>query len=145
MLASRPGFILLTRLNKQASQTTRRRVGESKPHGLGMISISRAFSSLRSPQNTSSPPERSSRLWRVLRIHRGLFKVPNDGIISAKNWGSDMLARRYHRRLARRAVSIAPKKLARTRLLIPFPGIWGLSFAGQGCHSKKSTNRPPRS
>src|ERR1700686_592647 len=73
-------------------------------------------------------------------LHWGLFKVPNDGIISAKSLASDMLARRCHRGTAGRAVSVAPKKLARTLILIL--GILGLNFAGQGCHSQKSTDRP---
>jgi hypothetical protein len=73
-------------------------------------------------------------------LHWGLFRVPNDGIISANNVGSDMLARRYPRGTAGRAVSVAPKKLARTLILIL--GILGLNFAGQGCHSQKSTDSP---
>jgi hypothetical protein len=51
-----------------------------------------------------------------------------------------MLARRYPRGTAGRAVSVAPKKLARTLILIL--GILGLNFAGQGCHSQKSTDSP---
>jgi len=66
--------------------------------------------------------------------------VPNDGIISANSFGSDMLARRYPRGTAGRAVSVAPKKLARTLILIL--GILGLNFTGQGCHSQKSTDSP---
>ena len=73
-------------------------------------------------------------------LHWGLFRVPNDGIISANSFGSDMLARRYPRGTAGRAVSVAPKKLARTLILIL--GILGLNFAGQGCHSQKSTDSP---
>ena len=53
---------------------------------------------------------------------------------------SEMLARRYLRGTAGRAVRVAPKKLARTLILIP--GILGLNFAGQGCHSQKSTDSP---
>jgi len=51
-----------------------------------------------------------------------------------------MLARRYPRSTAGRAVSVAPKKLARTLILIL--GNLGLNFAGQGCHSQKSTDSP---
>ena len=36
--------------------------------------------------------------------------------------------------------SVSPKKLPRT--LIPILGILGLNFAGQGCHSQKSTDSP---
>jgi hypothetical protein len=36
--------------------------------------------------------------------------------------------------------SVSPKKLARTLILIL--GILGLNFAGQGCHSQKSTDSP---
>jgi hypothetical protein len=73
-------------------------------------------------------------------LHWGLFRVPNDGIISAKSLGSDMLARRYPRGTAGRAVSVAPKKLAQTLILIQ--GTLGLNFVGQGCHSRKSTDSP---
>ena len=69
-----------------------------------------------------------------------LFRVLNDGIISANSLGSDMLARRYPRGTAGRAVSVAPKRLARTLILIL--GILGLNFAGQGCHSQKSSAGP---
>src|SRR6476646_10883684 len=72
-------------------------------------------------------------------LHWGLFRVPNDGIISANSLGSDMLARRYPRGTAGRAVSVAPKKLARTLMIL---GILGLNYAGQGCHSQKSTDSP---
>jgi hypothetical protein len=70
----------------------------------------------------------------------GLFRVPNDGIISANSWGSDMLARRYPRGTAESPVSVVPKQLARTLVLII--GTLGLNFAGQGCHSQKSTDTP---
>ncbi len=51
-----------------------------------------------------------------------------------------MLARRYPRGTAGRAISVAPKKLARALILIL--GILGLNFAGQGCRSQKSTDSP---
>ena len=51
-----------------------------------------------------------------------------------------MLAKRYSRGTAGRAVSAAPKKLARTLVLIL--GTLGLNFAGQGCHSQKSSVGP---
>ncbi len=55
--------------------------------------------------------------------------------------GSDMLARNYPRRgNAGCVASVAPKKLARTLILIL--GILGLDFAGQGCDSQKSTDSP---
>jgi len=69
-----------------------------------------------------------------------LFRVPNDGIISADSLGSDMPTRRYPRGTAGRAVSVAPKKLARTLILTL--GTLGLNFAGQGCHSQKSSAGP---
>ena len=47
-------------------------------------------------------------------LHWGLFRVPNDGIISANSLGSDVLARRYARGTGGRAVSFLPKRLART-------------------------------
>jgi hypothetical protein len=50
---------------------------------------------------------------------------------------SDMLARRYPRGTAGRAVSVTPKKLAWTLILIL--GILGLNSAGKGCHSQKSS------
>ncbi len=61
-------------------------------------------------------------------------------MISVNGLGSDMLARRYPRGTAGRAVSVLPKRLARTLILIL--GTLGLNFAGQGCHSQKSTDRP---
>jgi hypothetical protein len=73
-------------------------------------------------------------------LHWGLFRVPNDGIISANSLGSDMLARRYPRGTAGRAVSVLPKRLARTLILAL--GTLGLNFAGHGCHSQKSTDSP---
>ncbi len=52
-----------------------------------------------------------------------------------------MLARNYPRRgNAGCVASVAPKKLARTLILIL--GILGLDFAGQGCNSQKSTDSP---
>jgi hypothetical protein len=51
-----------------------------------------------------------------------------------------MLARRYRRGTAGRAISVAPKELARTLILIS--GTLGLDFAGQGCHSQKTTDSP---
>jgi len=52
-----------------------------------------------------------------------------------------MLARNYPRRgNAGCVASVAPKKLARTLILIL--GILGLDFAGQGCDSQKSTDSP---
>jgi hypothetical protein len=80
------------------------------------------------------------RVFPQRSLHWGLFRVPNDGIISAKSLGSDMLARRYPRGTAGRAVSVAPKKLAQTLILIL--GTFGLNFVGQGCHSRKSTDSP---
>src|SRR5271169_4588688 len=52
-----------------------------------------------------------------------------------------MLARRYPRGTAGRAVSVAPKKLARTLILITL-GTLILNFAEQGCHSQKNTDSP---
>ncbi len=72
-----------------------------------------------------------------MSLHWGLFRVPNDGIISANSVGSDMLARRYPRGTAGRAVSVAPKELAWALILI---GVFG--FAAQGCHSQKSSAGP---
>jgi hypothetical protein len=51
-----------------------------------------------------------------------------------------MLTRKYSRGTARRVASLAPKKLARTFILIL--GTLGLNFAGQGCHSQKSSTGP---
>ena len=70
----------------------------------------------------------------------GLFTEQTCYILSAKIVGSDMLARRYPRGTAGRAVSVAPKKLAGTLTLIL--GTLGLNFAGQGCHSQKSSAGP---
>ena len=70
----------------------------------------------------------------------GLITEQTCYILSVKILVSDMLARRYPRGTAGRAVSVAPKKLARTLILIL--GILGLNFAGQGCHPQKSTNSP---
>jgi hypothetical protein len=71
-------------------------------------------------------------------LHWGLFRVPNDGIISADSLGSDMLARNYPRHgNAGCVASVAPKKLALALILI---GVFG--FAAQGCHSQKSTDSP---
>jgi hypothetical protein len=69
-----------------------------------------------------------------------LFRVLNDGIISANSLGSDMLARWYPRGTAGSAASVAPKKLARALILII--GTLGLNFVGPGCHSQKSTDGP---
>jgi len=79
-------------------------------------------------------------VWVVEDPHWGLFRVPNDGIISADSLGSDMLARKYPRGTAGRAVSVAPKKLARTLILIL--GTLGFNFVCQGCHSQKSSAGP---
>jgi hypothetical protein len=76
-------------------------------------------------------------------LHWGLFRVPNDGIISADSLGSDMLARRYPRGTAGRAVSVAPKKVA--RMLILILGTLGFNFACQGCHSQKAAPAHPSS
>src|SRR6266853_4665381 len=51
-----------------------------------------------------------------------------------------MLARRYPRGTAGSAVSVLPKRLARPLILIL--GTLDLNFAGQGCHSQKSTDSP---
>jgi hypothetical protein len=53
---------------------------------------------------------------------------------------SEMLTRRYPRGTAGREVSVSPKKLARTLILIL--ATLGLNFAGQGCHSQKSSAGP---
>jgi hypothetical protein len=58
----------------------------------------------------------------------------------AKVMVSEMLARRYPRGTVGRAVSVAPKK--RARMLILILGTLGLNFAGQRCHSQKSTDSP---
>ena len=73
-------------------------------------------------------------------LHWGLFRVPNDGIISADSLGSNILVRRYPRGTAGRAVSVLTKRPARTLILIL--GTLGLNFAGQGCYSQKSTESP---
>jgi hypothetical protein len=70
----------------------------------------------------------------------GLFTEQTCYILSAKIKVSDMLAKRYPRGTEGRAISVAPKKLARTLILIL--GILGLNFAGQGCRSQKSTDSP---
>jgi hypothetical protein len=70
----------------------------------------------------------------------GLFAEQTCYILSAKVMLSEMLARRYPRGTARRAVSVRPKKLARTLFLIL--GTLRLNFAGQGCHSRKSSAGP---
>jgi hypothetical protein len=70
----------------------------------------------------------------------GLFEEQTCYILSAKVMVSEMLARRYPRGAAGRAVSVAPKKLARTLFLIL--STLGLKFAGQGCHSQKSSAAP---
>jgi hypothetical protein len=70
----------------------------------------------------------------------GLFTEQTCYILSVKILGSDMLARRYPRGTAGRAVSAAPKKLVRTLILVF--GTLGLNFAAQGCHSQKSSAGP---
>ena len=70
----------------------------------------------------------------------GLFTEQTCYILSAKIMVSEMLEKRHPRGTAGRAVSVAPKKLARTLILIL--GTLGLNFAGQGCHSQKSTDSP---
>jgi len=68
----------------------------------------------------------------------GLFRVPNDDIISANGVGSDMLTRIHPRRSNEGSVaSVAPKKLAWALILT---GVFG--FAAQGCHSDKSSAGP---
>jgi hypothetical protein len=76
--------------------------------------------------------------------HWSLFRVPNEGIISANSRGSEMLARRHPRGTAGRAVSVAPKRFARTLILYisHILGAVGLNFAAQGCPYQKSTDRP---
>src|SRR6266481_10861 len=76
-------------------------------------------------------------------LHWGLFRVPNDGIISAKSLGSDMLARRYHRGTAGRAVSVAPKKLARTLILIL--GTWVSTLQVRDAIHRKAASAHPSS
>jgi hypothetical protein len=51
-----------------------------------------------------------------------------------------MLAGRHPRGTAGRAVSVAPKKLARTLILLS--SALGLNLASQGCHSEKSSAGP---
>jgi hypothetical protein len=70
-------------------------------------------------------------------LHWGLFRVPNDGIISANSLGSDVLARKYPRGTAGCAASIAPKNFARALTLILVAGL-----ALHGCHSKKTSAGP---
>jgi hypothetical protein len=70
-------------------------------------------------------------------LHWGLFRVPNDGIISANSLGSDMLARKYSRGTARRVASFAPKNFALALILILVPGL-----AIHGCHSEKTSASP---
>jgi hypothetical protein len=70
----------------------------------------------------------------------GLFTEQTCYILSVRIMVSEMLARRYPRGTSGRAVSVAPKKLARTLILIL--GTLGLNFAGQGSHSQKSSAGP---
>jgi hypothetical protein len=68
----------------------------------------------------------------------GLFRVPNDGIISADSLGSDMLARNHPRHGNAGCVAgVARKKLAWALIFI---GVFGL--AAQGCYSQKSGAGP---
>jgi hypothetical protein len=67
----------------------------------------------------------------------GLFKKQACYILSAKIMVFEMLVRGCPRGTAGRAVSVAPKKLARTLILIVVFG-----FAAQGCHSQKSSAGP---
>jgi len=69
-----------------------------------------------------------------------LFAEQTCYILSDKILVSDMLAIRYPRGTAGRAVSVAPRKLARTLILIL--GTLGLNFAGQGCDHQKSSAGP---
>jgi hypothetical protein len=73
-------------------------------------------------------------------LHWSLFRKRIACMISVNGLGSDMLARTYPRGTAGRAVSVAPKKLARTLILIL--GTLGFNFACQGCHSQKSSAGP---
>jgi hypothetical protein len=70
----------------------------------------------------------------------GLFTEQTCYILSAKIIVSEMPGRRHPRDTAGHAVSLAPKKFARTIVLIL--GTLGLNFAGQGCHSQKNIDGP---
>jgi hypothetical protein len=70
----------------------------------------------------------------------GLFAEQTCYILSVKVRVSDMLSRRYPQGTAGHAVSVAPKKLTRTLILIL--GTFGLNFACQGCRSQKTTDGP---
>jgi hypothetical protein len=69
----------------------------------------------------------------------GLFTSQTCYILSVK-FSSDMLARKYSRGAVVRAITVASRKRART--LIPPAFILVLIFAGQGCHSQKTSTGP---
>jgi hypothetical protein len=73
-------------------------------------------------------------------LHWGLFRVPNDGIISANSLGSDMARKEVRPRHRRARGKRCAEKARRTLILIL--GILGLNFACQGCHSQKSSDSP---
>lgn len=68
----------------------------------------------------------------------GLFAEQTCYILSVKILVSGMLAIKYPRGTAGRAVSVPPKKLAWTLILIL--GTLDLNLAGQECQSQKSTD-----
>ena len=67
----------------------------------------------------------------------GLFTEQTCYILSARIMVSEMPEKGHPRGTAGRAVRVAPKKLARTLILIVVFG-----FAAQGCHSQKSSAGP---
>ena len=67
----------------------------------------------------------------------GLFTEQACYILSVQILVSEMSEKRHPRGTAGPAVSISPKKLARTLILIVVFG-----FAGQGCHSQQSSAGP---
>lgn len=89
------------------------------------------------------PGELGFRPARTLKGGGGLLRGSTSEDAHTQPAGADMLARRYPRGTAGCAVSVAPKKLARTLILIlGILGILGLNFAGQGCRSQKRTDSP---
>jgi hypothetical protein len=67
-------------------------------------------------------------------LHWSLFRKRIACMISVNGLESYMLARRYPRGTAGRAVSV--------RRLYLFLALWVSTFACQGCHSQKSTDSP---
>jgi hypothetical protein len=75
-----------------------------------------------------------------VKLDRSLFTKQTCYTLDHKMRVSEMPGSTYPRGPARRAASVAAKKLARN--LIIFSGILGLNFAGEGCHSQTSSAGP---